>query len=183
MAGQDTILFENSLTLSVKGNPAMPVAPQIVQAAAAFRFNSNMLDKSFDGLAQEEWSAHPGECNCLFWVAGHVIWARSRVLAILGSPWSRPWLSYFERGSSAADVDNYPSPEEMTAAWQDVKVALTAALEGASPEALTGPGPEKVPSFDGMLAGTIAFMAWHEGYHVGQAAYMRKWLGKGQIAG
>src|ERR1039458_9036571 len=99
MPRHDTILFENPPALSVKGNPAMPVAPQIVQAAAAFRFNTNMLDKSIDALSSEEWSSHPDGCNCLLWVAGHIVWARSRVLAVLGSPWSRPWLSYFERGS------------------------------------------------------------------------------------
>lgn len=161
----------------------MPLAPQVVQAAAAFRFNTNMLDKSFDGLTPEDWSAHPGECNSLFWVAGHIVWARSRVLATLGAPWTRPWLQYFERGSNSADAARYPSPEELTAAWVDVKAALTAALEAATPEALTAPGPEKVPSFDGMLSGTLAFMAWHEGYHVGQAGLLRKWLGRTRIAG
>jgi hypothetical protein len=161
----------------------MPVAPQIVQAAAAFRFNTNMLDKSIDALSSEQWSSHPEGCNCLLWVAGHIIWARSRVLAVLGSPWGRPWLQYFERGSNPADAANYPAPEEIAAAWTDVKGALTAALEAASPESLAGPGPEKVPSFDGMLSGTIGFMAWHEGYHVGQAAMLQKWLGRGQIAG
>jgi len=161
----------------------MPVAPQIVQAAAAFRFNANLLDKSFEGLSAEDWSAHPDQSNCLLWVAGHIVWARSRVLAILGTPWSRPWLSNFERGSNAADAAKYPAPEEIETAWQEVKGALNAALEAASPEALAGPGPEKVPSFDGMLSGTVGFMAWHEGYHVGQAAMLRKWLGRGQIAG
>ena len=161
----------------------MPIAPQIAQAAAAFSFNANMLDKGFKGLTSEDWSAHPGSCNCLFWVAGHIIWARSRTLAVLGSPWSRPWLSYFERGSNSADAANYPTLDELTSAWQEVKAARPAALEAASPEALAGPGPEKVPSFDGMLAGTIGFMAWHEGYHVGQAALLRSWRGRGRVAG
>jgi len=71
----------------------------------------------------------------------------------------------------------------LTAAWQDVKSALTTALEAAAPEALAAPGPEKVPSFDGTFGGTIAFMAWHEGYHVGQAGLLRSWLGKSKIAG
>jgi len=161
----------------------MPVAPQIVQAAAAFRFNTNMLDKSFDSLSPEEWSSHPGSCNCLLWVAGHIIWARSRVLSQLGVSWSRPWLAQFERGPKPANTPNYPDPAEVTAAWLDVKSALAASLEAASPEALAAPGPEKVPSFDGTLAGTLSFMAWHEGYHVGQAAMLRSWLGRGQIAG
>jgi uncharacterized damage-inducible protein DinB len=89
----------------------------------------------------------------------------------------------FERGSNPGDAGKYPSPEELVAAWQEVKAELSAALEEASEEALAAPGPEKIPSFDGKLSGTLAFMAWHEGYHVGQAAYLRRWLGHGQVAG
>lgn len=161
----------------------MPVAPQITHAAAVFRFNTNLLDKSIAGLTPEELSSHPGACNCLLWVTGHIVWARSRVLAVLGVPFTRPWLSCFERGSNPADAAQYPGPEELIAAWQEIKTALAAAFESATPEALAAPAPEKVPSFDGMLSGTLAFMAWHEGYHVGQAAYLRSWLGRGQVAG
>jgi uncharacterized damage-inducible protein DinB len=101
----------------------------------------------------------------------------------MGKEWSRPWLPLFARGSNVADAGQYPSPEEIVAAWHDVKAALTVALEETTAEALSVPGPEKLPSFDGMLSGAVSFMAWHETYHVGQAAFLRRWLGHGQVAG
>jgi uncharacterized damage-inducible protein DinB len=64
-----------------------------------------------------------------------------------------------------------------------VKATLNATLEETSADALAVPGPEKLPSFDGMLSGAVSFMAWHETYHVGQAAFLRRWLGHGQVAG
>jgi uncharacterized damage-inducible protein DinB len=170
--------------LSQKENFKMAVPSQIVQAAGSYRFNAQLLDKSIDGLTAEEWQKRPGESsNAMIWVAGHIVWARSRVLGLLGKEWSKPWLASFERGSKPGDAAKDPSPEELVAAWQEVKAALSAALEEASEQALDAPGPEKIPSFDGKLSGTVAFMAWHEGYHVGQAAYLHRWLGHGQVAG
>lgn len=162
----------------------MPVASQIAHAAGSFSINAGLLEKSIDGLTLEEWQSHPGDSsNPMIWVAGHIIWARSRVLQFLGKEWSRPWLPLFARGSNRDDAGKYPAPEEIVAAWADMKATLTAALEETPAEALAVPGPEKLPSFDGMLSGAVSFMAWHEAYHVGQAAYLRCWLGHGQVAG
>jgi hypothetical protein len=162
----------------------MPVPSQIIHAAATYRMNAELLEKSFDGLTPQEWQARPGESsNAMIWVAGHIVWARSRVLHFLGAEWSTPWLAMFGRGSKPGDASEYPTPEEIVLAWKDVKAALNASLEEVSADALSAPGPERVPSYDGKLSGLVSFMAWHEGYHVGQAAYLRSWLGHGQVAG
>jgi uncharacterized damage-inducible protein DinB len=162
----------------------MPIATPIAHAAGSFRMNAGLLEKSIEGLTAEEWHKRPGDCaNCMIWVAGHIVWARHRVLFYMGREWSRPWLAVFARGSNVADAAQYPSPEELAAAWHDGKAVLTAALEEISIDALSAPGPEKLPSYDGMLSGAVSFMAWHETYHVGQAAYLRRLLGHGQVAG
>jgi uncharacterized damage-inducible protein DinB len=162
----------------------MPVASQIAQANGSFRFNADLLDKSLEGVTAEEWGRCPCESsNSLTWIAGHIVWARSRTLAMMGTEWSKPWLPLFARGSKQAEAGDCPSSDEILAAWNEVKAVLDGALENASAEKLNAPGPERVPSFDGKLSGTIAFMANHESYHVGQAAYLRRWLGHGQISG
>jgi len=48
---------------------------------------------------------------------------------------------------------------------------------------LSAPPPGKLPSFDGKISGSVAFLAFHETYHVGQAAYLRTWLGHEGVAG
>jgi hypothetical protein len=45
-------------------------------------------------------------------------------------------------------------------------------------EAKAGP-----PSFDGKVSGLVAFLAFHETYHVGQVSYLKKWLGCVQTVG
>ena len=84
----------------------MPVPAQITSAAAMFRPNETS--------------------NSLLWELGHITWARGCTLYILGVEWSTPWLNEFGRGKSAEDVSQYPSAEELLAAWKEASAALTA---------------------------------------------------------
>lgn len=156
----------------------MPIPAVIAATASTYRFNGDFLAKSYAGLTDEEWVRRPNETsNNVLWIVGHVAWARAAVLGLLGSPWSKPWLKEFARGSKLGDPEQYPTPQELDVAWQEATAALTAAFEQATPEALAAPAPERIPSFDGTVGGTIGFLAFHESLHVGQAAYLRRWLG------
>jgi hypothetical protein len=167
-----------------ESNNTMPAAAEIAQTAGSFRMNANLLEKSLEGINAAEWQACPSESsNPLIWIAGHIVWARSRALALLGTEWTKPWLALFARGVKPASGAECPTSDEVIAAWREVKAALDTALENVSAEALSAPAPERIPSFDGKLGGTISFFANHESYHVGQAAYVRKCLGHGQTAG
>ncbi len=162
----------------------MPVPTEIANAAGSFRMNAELFEKSIAGLDPEEWNSCPNaSSNALIWIAGHIVWARSRALTFMGAEWSRPWLPLFARGAKRVDLSEYPVPEEVAAAWHDVKARLNVALEQISVETLSAPGPERVPSFDGKMSGLLSFFALHESYHVGQAAFLRCWLGRGQAAG
>jgi hypothetical protein len=162
----------------------MPVPSQIAHAAASFRQTAELFERSINGLTTEEWTHRPNETsNAMIWVAGHIVWSRSRALEFLGTQWSRPWLPLFARGSKVVDPIEYPPADEIVLAWKDVKASLCTAMEDVSEGALSAPGPERVPSFDGKLSGLVSFFAFHETYHVGQACYLRRWLGHGQVIG
>lgn len=157
----------------------MSLAPEIVCVAGGFRHNAGLLDKCIANLSEEEWKACPVEAsNSLLWIAGHIVWARSRVLSTLGVSWSQPWLALFARGSKPTEAGGSPAAGDVLEAWGEVRSTLDTALESATSEALAAPWTEKAPSFDGKLSGFLSFMAVHESYHVGQATYLRRWLGR-----
>ena len=147
----------------------MPIANEIANAALAFRQNEDLLIKSHTGLTDEEWLRRPGQSsNHMLWITGHLIAVRGNLLRILGRPaWSRPWLPLFARGAKLFEPSQYPSPEEIRLAWQEMSAALSDAFEKASPEVLSAPSPDKLPSFDGKISGAVAFLAYHETYHIG----------------
>jgi uncharacterized damage-inducible protein DinB len=105
------------------------------------------------------------------------------VLKSLNTEWVNPWLSVFARGAVLADQAQYPAVEEVRNAWAEVSVRLLDRLSNAPAELLAKTAPPGPPSFDGKLSGLIAFLAFHETYHVGQVSYLRKWLGYGQSVG
>ena len=114
---------------------------------------------------------------------GHMVWARSRALKLLGTSWTAPWLQQFERGAKPTDAVKYPQADEIVLAWEELSTIFPLALEAARSEAMAAPAPEPSPSFDGTIGGMVSFLAMHETYHVGQVVYVRRLLGHERVVG
>jgi uncharacterized damage-inducible protein DinB len=161
----------------------MSVPAVIAYAAENYRFNSDFLVKMVQDLTPEEWLSRPNEkSNHIAWIVGHVIWARKAVLSRLGTEWSQPWLSLFARGGKCDDTA-YPSPDALMDAWREVSGVLAGALDSAREDVLSQPSTQGPPSADGKASGVVNFLAIHETYHVGQASYLRGWLGHKGLMG
>lgn len=146
--------------------------------------NNQLFEKSTQGIPAEKWLAQPGgDSNHLLWIAGHLVVHRALIPKLLGREWSAPWEKLFVRGAKLVPPEQLPGVDEVRRAWGEVSDLLTASLANASPEALAQPMKEKRPSFDGTVSGSIAFLSFHETYHLGQMSYLRKWLGYGQVVG
>jgi hypothetical protein len=163
----------------------MSLSPRLEIASQNFNTNSNFLKQGLSGFTDEDWRKRPNDhTNHMLWLVGHLIWSRSMVLARLGDKWTLPWMQLYARGAKCVDCPEAPSPNEVVAAWEESCVRLNRAMEAASEDLLdtpaAKPGP---PSADGKLSGTVNFMVLHETYHVGQAAYLRSWLGKPSVMG
>jgi uncharacterized damage-inducible protein DinB len=162
----------------------MPIAPEFVTTAHIYKRNEALLAKAIDGLTADQWTARPRESsNSALWIVGHIVWARSRALKLLGVSWDKPWFNLFERGSKPADASQYPSSQEVLAAWKELSATLPPALEAAPTAAMAAPAPQPSPSFDGTIGGMVSFLAMHETYHVGQVVYLRRLLGHDGVAG
>ncbi len=157
----------------------MPATAELVTTDFIFRRNQEMLARAIDGLTDEQWVTRPlGNCNSVLWIVGHIVWARSRALHIMGFTWTRPWLDQFARGSKPSESLENPSRMEVMDAWHDLCKAFPAALGEISQAVLAKQVQQPSPSFDGTVGGMIGFMAMHESYHVGQVAYARSILGR-----
>lgn len=162
----------------------MPVAAVIEGAAQSYRYNDKFLVDSVNGLSDEEWHRSPSACtNHMGWIVGHLIWARKSLLGRLGAEWSAPWVGLYARGAKPDDSVPRPLPAELMSAWSEVAGVLKGALESATDEMLSQPAAQGPPSADGKVSGIVNFLAFHETYHVGQAAYLRCWLGHKGVMG
>jgi len=108
---------------------------------------------------------------------GHVVWTRKALLARLGTEWSEPWLGMFARGAKCEDGAAYPSPDALLDAWREVSSLLAGAPSTRYRREARATCDQRAPSSDGKESGIVDFLAIHETYHIGQASYLRGWLG------
>ena len=149
-----------------------------------FRTNTDIINKAIADVRPEDWFRTPGDdSNHLMWLLGHVVVHRGQVLKTIGVDWNRSWAPLFARGAQRGDDAEYPTVDEMRAAWDEISEQLKGALREPAADVLTQPAPEGPPSFDKKLSGTVAFYAFHDTYHTGQVSFLRKWLGYGQTIG
>lgn len=149
-----------------------------------FTANAQTFENAIAGIPSERWLSKPGDdSNHLTWIAGHIVVMRAIVPKMLGAQWSAPWEHLFARGAKPAAAGEYPDPAEIKRAWHEVSDKLSASLANLSGDVLARPIPKESPSLDGKIGGSIALLSLHETYHVGQACYLRKWLGYGQAVG
>ncbi len=162
----------------------MPIPTVVATAAENYRFNSRFLKQTVSDLSPEEWLKRPDErLNHMAWIVGHMALGRGRVLHFMGSGWAQPALEIFGRGKKLLEDSAYQLPESLLGTWSESGHALAAAFETVPEDLLVQPAPEGPPSLDGKISGIVNFMAIHETYHLGQASYLRGWLGHKGLMG
>ena len=105
------------------------------------------------------------------------------MLHSLGETFDTGWGKKFARGAALVDRSQYPEVEDIQRVHHDVTARLKEKMSALTDAELAG--PPTAPELPGVktLADQLAFFAFHESYHVGQMAYVRKGLGHSRVAG
>ena len=152
--------------------------PSIVPISQIFGVSTALYEKALAGLDRETLLKRPGTgTNPLLWIAGHLASSRYGLAGVLGRPREFPLGKIFSRGAAPGDLSALPEIGPIQEAWRDISALLMSRLEELTDAELSAPSPRSFPIPDGTIRGAITFLAYHEGYHVGQMAYLRKWLG------
>ena len=152
----------------------MTAATLLVQ----YRFAHSALERNLDGLSEGECLASPESGgNCINWIVGHLLSSRNGVHALLGL--DPAWLESmgasdpYRRGASGFAVDRAVPLSALRGALGQSQTAVIAALEQISPERLAEQASETMS-----VGERLAFLGFHESYHVGQTGLLRRVLGK-----
>jgi hypothetical protein len=157
--------------------------PPLEFIAKSFEANTPVFPQALDGVSEEELRRAPSDHNSsMLWLAGHLVRGRGRALIALGLS-ADPW-DMFGRGTHLDPSVHYPTKQEILHRWAEYSGQLHHALRGLKDGDIKKqaqmPNP---PSLDGTVGGQVAFLAFHEAYHIGQLGYVRKWLGHSALAG
>jgi hypothetical protein len=158
--------------------------PAISMIVPLFRATDQLFHSALEGIAREDLLRRPHDgSNPMIWVAGHAMTSRASLTRIVGERVENPWSETFARGATVDSAVSYPEASEIIALWDTVTEKLMPRLGQLTDEELSKPSPFPPPTGDKTKRGAIVFLNYHETYHIGQMAYLRKWLGYSQLVG
>ena len=160
---------------------AIPSA--IEPIALIFKLNNEMVVRSLAGLNDEEcWRRPDAAGNPILWLVGHATISRAHLLAKLGHTYDHGLGTLFDRGARPKEPADYPSRAAIESAWQETRGRMRDAFAVLTDEWLAAaPSGRPLPGVANNT-GLIAFLAFHESYHVGQMGYLRRLLGHPGVA-
>jgi hypothetical protein len=148
----------------------------IYQSELIFNMNERLFLNTLEGVTDEQAQERiSGHNNPLIWIATHTVWARYNMLMFLGAPAQNPFAGMFENFKAYNAADSYPTLTAIKAEWKKVSALLKDALQAATEEHLVADSPLKSPIGDFTNGGTLAFLAQHESYDIGQMALLKKY--------
>lgn len=151
---------------------------RVISIAGQLMVTDNLVRAALDAVTPEQLRRSPGPGLApMLWIAGHLVTFRARLVGVLGVEHPVPWTELFSTGTHYAEITAYPDAEALLAEWTTVTAALTTRLAELTADELQQAPRVRVPTPDGTLAGALYMFAFHEGYHVGQLGYLRRWLG------
>lgn len=144
---------------------------------AGFRTTTKILNISLAGLSDAE--AHVrtrgNEGPSISWTVGHLLDSRVKILALLGAVRPNPYATQF--GSTpATDGAHYPTLATMLVEWAQLHERLEVVGAQAG-DTIEGPISGAGAHGESQVRDQLAFLAWHEGYHVGVIGAARKAAG------
>jgi uncharacterized damage-inducible protein DinB len=145
--------------------------------ALQFRAATLQLRDALRDLSSEEALTRvSGTTNHAAYIALHVLDARCFVVRLLGGECTHGFEATTDGARGVEEIDAYPSVQDLLESWDRVSELLMHRLEEADSTVLAAEPPFRFPVSDPTVLGAVAFLAHHEGYHLGQLGLIRKAL-------
>ncbi len=148
-------------------------------AVALLEFTRWYSDALLKGIAEDKWTHQPSPTdNHVLWVLGHLAGTDAWIGGVLGVPMNVPEgiQKAFGMGTKPGATGN-PLTAEVKKAFVESRAALLKWLKAAPDSALMVDLKEKTGGFATDPIDAVLKIAWHEGFHFGQVANIRKALG------
>ena len=156
----------------------MPTHPSLAPLADLFRLNTALFRNTLASLDEVDASARPNEhTNSAAFIGGHLVETRAWMGRYLGLDTKAPFGGVLEHATSLDQIKKLPTLAEIRPMWEALSEVVSAHLDQLTEVELASLGTPKFPGVAPTLLGGIAFLMQHESYHIGQLAYLRKYLG------
>jgi len=153
--------------------------PTLVPLKRTLDLNTRLLLNALDGFSEQEALARPGgSTNHAAFLACHLVDARHYLARTLGVESEYPFAEQLRDARGLEDVEVFPPLDEIREAWTAISARLTEHLASVDADRLGDPVEHAFPIEGGdTLLGCLVFLVQHDGYHLGQIALLRRFVG------
>ena len=152
---------------------------RLATLAAILDLNTDLLLNTLEGLSESE-SQHrlEGGGNSIAFLAAHLTDTRHFLVSRLGRPLPNPLARYLADAKSIDEIRSWATLDQVRSAWIGVSLHVQTTLASLRAEDLATPNVHRFPFPDTTALGLVGFLTQHDSYHLGQAAFIRRQLGK-----
>jgi uncharacterized damage-inducible protein DinB len=152
---------------------------------AAYRFNNTALPGLLEGIEGDDLLRGIGDKGrCAHWELGHIVASRRFLGSRIGAqPTPADWEGFFSPDSDPSPRDDWPAKGELLGDFATTGIEVLDAVGDLGQDRLAEPVASLFDeSTTEPLAHQVAFLLFHESYHVGQVGYIRSVLGLEYLA-
>ncbi len=157
------------------------VSPEIDQWRQHARMVRDVTGINMRGLTHEESLVQPQPGgNCLNWVLGHLLAIYDGFLPLLGQEpvLGTAALQHYARGAAPiTDPSEAIAFEKLVTAWSQANERVDAGLAGLAPESLDQPAKSPTGNPNETVRTLVTTVMFHQAYHTGQTALLRRLTG------
>jgi uncharacterized damage-inducible protein DinB len=140
------------------------------------------LHRNVDGMTHDESLLSPrAGGNCLNWVLGHLDCTNEATLGVLSQPavLGEAAFARYKRGSAELHEAGEAMPlEDLLNAWDEQWAQIDKGLAGMTAEKMEAPAPwTPRKKADETVGSLLTALLFHQAYHVGQTAILRRIAG------
>jgi uncharacterized damage-inducible protein DinB len=159
--------------------------PRVTPFAQMFKFDAGFLKKQLEGISDSDLHKRINNAgSSIHWIVGHITASRTQICQLIGAKAEFKHSDLFKGdGKDLQDPSAYPAISELFKSFDSATRKLNKRLGELTEKDLKKEGKGKWPQGGKTMLDGITFMCWHEGWHLGQIAYLKKRLGHKSLAG
>ena len=146
------------------------------------RMTGYVVGANVAGLTHEDSLVQPRPGgNCLNWILGHLLTVYNGTLPLLSQEpvMGEGDLTHYARGAPPIrDRAEALEFEQLLTAWSQAVERIDAGLAGLSPDVLDGPVKSPTGNPNETVRSLLTTVMFHQAYHAGQTAVLRRIAGK-----
>lgn len=143
-----------------------------------FALNTTLFRNCLVDLLDAQAVLRPNQhTNSVAFIAGHLVETRAWMARYVGLDCPPPFGGVLEHATSIDQIPALPSLEAIRVGWDEVSARVGERLGAMTSVDLATASSQRFPGVPNTVLGGIAFLVQHESYHIGQLAYLRKYVG------